>query len=108
MFPVAMASPVGAGFAPALCHQQPTLLDLSLSDFCREFRANGFSCVLRLRALPGFSWTDRKSTRLNSSHQIISYAVFCLKKKKRVAIESKTLSQLRTYCSIISARSSIT
>src|SRR5438552_11673245 len=27
---------------------------------------------------------DRKSTRLNSSHQIISYAVFCLKKKKTV------------------------
>src|SRR5258708_22628262 len=26
---------------------------------------------------------DRKSTRLNSSHQIISYAVFCLKKKNR-------------------------
>src|SRR5258708_39684532 len=26
--------------------------------------------------------TDRKSTRLNSSHQIISYAVFCLQKKK--------------------------
>src|SRR5258708_25971772 len=26
---------------------------------------------------------DRKSTRLNSSHQIISYAVFCLQKKKR-------------------------
>src|SRR5947208_8779374 len=29
------------------------------------------------------STIDRKSTRLNSSHQIISYAVFCLKKKKR-------------------------
>src|SRR5258708_29869445 len=28
------------------------------------------------------SCLDRKSTRLNSSHQIISYAVFCLKKKK--------------------------
>src|SRR5258708_12178729 len=27
---------------------------------------------------------DRKSTRLNSSHQIISYAVFCFKKKKHV------------------------
>src|SRR5438552_6707672 len=27
---------------------------------------------------------DRKSTRLNSSHQIISYAVFCLKKKKKM------------------------
>src|SRR5947208_6423287 len=32
---------------------------------------------------------DRKSTRLNSSHQIISYAVFCLKKKK---IKSKSVS----------------
>ena len=27
--------------------------------------------------------TDRKSTRLNSSHRCISYAVFCLKKKKK-------------------------
>src|SRR5260221_6468281 len=27
-------------------------------------------------------WRDRKSTRLNSSHTVISYAVFCLKKKK--------------------------
>src|SRR5690554_7424785 len=31
---------------------------------------------------PRFSGTDRKSTRLNSSHVRISYAVFCLKKKK--------------------------
>src|SRR5258708_28150899 len=30
----------------------------------------------------GDGLADRKSTRLNSSHQIISYAVFCLKKKK--------------------------
>src|SRR5258708_30875971 len=30
---------------------------------------------------------DRKSTRLNSSHQIISYAVFCLKKKKMINTE---------------------
>src|SRR5256885_12874455 len=28
-------------------------------------------------------WLDRKSTRLNSSHLVISYAVFCLKKKKK-------------------------
>src|SRR5258708_30106619 len=33
-------------------------------------------------AMYGFE-KDRKSTRLNSSHQIISYAVFCLKKKKQ-------------------------
>src|SRR5947207_7383176 len=30
---------------------------------------------------------DRKSTRLNSSHTVISYAVFCLKKKKKKEIE---------------------
>src|SRR5258708_29447138 len=33
-------------------------------------------------ALASGHLADRKSTRLNSSHQIISYAVFCLKKKK--------------------------
>src|SRR3990170_6599819 len=32
-----------------------------------------------------FHGVDRKSTRLNSSHQIISYAVFCLKKKRRMS-----------------------
>src|SRR5215216_7627071 len=35
---------------------------------------------------------DRKSTRLNSSHQIISYAVFCLKKKKKH--KEKTAEQI--------------
>src|SRR5258708_27012536 len=33
---------------------------------------------------------DRKSTRLNSSHQIISYAVFCLKKKKKKQSTNRT------------------
>src|SRR2546426_5402468 len=32
---------------------------------------------------PALSMIDRKSTRLNSSHLVISYAVFCLKKKKK-------------------------
>src|SRR5207249_5172099 len=35
------------------------------------------------RSAPTASAPDRKSTRLNSSHVSISYAVFCLKKKKR-------------------------
>src|SRR5438132_2243211 len=34
---------------------------------------------------------DRKSTRLNSSHTVISYAVFCLKKKKELATFSARL-----------------
>src|SRR5258708_24344978 len=40
---------------------------------------------------------DRKSTRLNSSHQIISYAVFCLKKKKHAAFPPSKLYSL-TWC----------
>src|SRR5437667_9222294 len=37
---------------------------------------------------------DRKSTRLNSSHITISYAVFCLKKKKKKKIIKKTTDQI--------------
>src|SRR2546429_5517676 len=39
--------------------------------------------------------TDRKSTRLNSSHGYISYAVFCLKKKKQIASHTQD-SNLQT------------
>src|SRR5258708_18202005 len=41
---------------------------------------------------------DRKSTRLNSSHQIISYAVFCLKKKKQT---SEIQSHLNLVCHLL-------
>src|SRR5947208_4735850 len=41
----------------------------------------GVAAALTAGALWGTMYIDRKSTRLNSSHQIISYAVFCLKKK---------------------------
>src|SRR5437588_3762632 len=38
---------------------------------------------------------DRKSTRLNSSHTVISYAVFCLKKKKKKNVKRKKRSKNR-------------
>src|SRR2546426_7757906 len=41
----------------------------------------------RASAAPAFR--DRKSTRLNSSHLVISYAVFCLKKKKKMIVTNK-------------------
>src|SRR5947199_7183586 len=41
----------------------------------------------RAEDLPGPAHEDRKSTRLNSSHLGISYAVFCLKKKKAAALD---------------------
>src|SRR5207245_7483673 len=40
--------------------------------------------ALAVAALQDHSLADRKSTRLNSSHGSISYAVFCLKKKKKI------------------------
>src|SRR5260221_4989048 len=44
-----------------------------------------FSACEQRRTLPKGSFTtDRKSTRLNSSHTVISYAVFCLKKKNKL------------------------
>src|SRR5256886_12929132 len=38
---------------------------------------------------------DRKSTRLNSSHSQISYAVFCLKNKKASPLANRTVTQMR-------------
>src|SRR2546426_5861806 len=50
--------------------------------------AGGGDNILEVGGLPtGMRWAvlalDRKSTRLNSSHLVISYAVFCFKKKKQ-------------------------
>src|SRR2546430_10514343 len=44
------------------------------------------------------STKDRKSTRLNSSHSQISYAVFCLKKKKIIVSHIRCNSQHNAYC----------
>src|SRR5438552_14597982 len=50
------------------------------------------SCLLILRV-------DRKSTRLNSSHQIISYAVFCLKKKINMLVDA--ITSIHNHCMTI-------
>src|SRR5256885_13242247 len=52
-----------------------------------------------IRGGGGLAILDRKSTRLNSSHLVISYAVFCLKKKKIVSSpRSSSISCTCTYC----------
>src|SRR2546422_3063900 len=53
------------------------------SGVCRRPR-----CDVDVRA--GHGRRDRKSTRLNSSHGYISYAVFCLKKKKKICNVKKS------------------
>src|SRR5256886_8867101 len=52
---------------------------------CFRNRTFDNNCISPLRKVLtyGFDTLDRKSTRLNSSHSQISYAVFCLKKKKQ-------------------------
>src|SRR6266446_9916605 len=78
-----------------------SLMLASSKVFCRRWTWLAFSrtSCLRVRSNPRSSWIagpgtklarispcasrDRKSTRLNSSHLVISYAVFCLKKKKK-------------------------
>src|SRR2546430_8757027 len=48
-----------------------------------DFELSGMLAILEAKKHElGAGWIDRKSTRLNSSHSQISYAVFCLKKKK--------------------------
>src|SRR6202022_4759623 len=56
-----------------------TTLFRSRAGVCRDF-AHLALTFCRCMNIPA---RDRKSTRLNSSHQIISYAVFCLKKQQR-------------------------
>src|SRR5256885_7974251 len=48
-----------------------------------SFSIARYSGEVRYRCTSPRSLADRKSTRLNSSHLVISYAVFCLKKKKQ-------------------------
>src|SRR5436190_15631371 len=62
---------------------------LSLHDALPILRRFASSITSLLNPVKCASWSiifwieDRKSTRLNSSHTVISYAVFCLKKKKK-------------------------
>src|SRR3989442_2176263 len=55
------------------------------SDPCCYFRHQNTQLIRKQSADPVFQ-VDRKSTRLNSSHVRISYAVFCLKKKKQILV----------------------
>src|SRR5258708_14978226 len=59
-----------------------TLFRSYLWDYLTPRVAPGPTTVYTCPASSAATLADRKSTRLNSSHQIISYAVFCLKKKK--------------------------
>src|SRR2546426_5845766 len=67
-------------------------------------------CVLRVLELGvtlGVTALDRKSTRLNSSHLVISYAVFCLKKKKKKKNKLETVTNMRIASKVDDVREHI-
>ena len=57
--------------------------------FSLQQRPTFYTVMVLIAAAP----PDRKSTRLNSSHTVISYAVFCLKKKKKKSFSTSTCSK---------------
>src|SRR5437763_10212321 len=70
------------------------LWKMKLTRFWPNYHKAGIFSVLRGIGVIIGAKKDRKSTRLNSSHRCISYAVFCLKKKKKK--EKKRFSKKET------------
>src|SRR2546430_11271359 len=73
-----------------------TTLFRSRCDIARKFRLEMLLDTAETAAadLAQHAILDRKSTRLNSSHSQISYAVFCLKKKKSCCPPDRSVSSL--------------
>src|SRR3989337_177813 len=67
---------------------------LPIYDFARtRCRPDAFACSWKI--------IDRKNTRLNSSHGSISYAVFCLKKKKNEAVRRRQKTGSERHCHLV-------
>src|SRR6478736_8284879 len=60
---------------------------LPIRTSSRRCRRVGTSCATSATTTGRSGSSDRKSTRLNSSHSQISYAVFCLKQKKKKSLQ---------------------
>src|SRR2546430_7587782 len=74
-----------------ICDIEYTILLSRMNSYFDNSRSD------RGHRLPVGGRTDRKSTRLNSSHSQISYAVFCLKKKKPTSIRWSRFLTSETY-----------
>src|SRR5256885_5054594 len=106
--PIAVGQ-IGAGKRPAAFHS-PKMVEVVAQPSADERRVALIDLIRHQ--------VDRKSTRLNSSHLVISYAVFCLKKKKKTSTKSCTvvldtygvvflISSLHTSCYLLSHISSL-
>src|SRR5947207_11206374 len=75
---------------PTLHVYSPPVLPFPRSRIARAANRSIYRVALQYQ-LQRLGLSDRKSTRLNSSHTVISYAVFCLKKKKTMMTRTITL-----------------
>src|SRR3712207_8126035 len=76
-------SPIGGNQNALLRHGRPDRSQCNDESSQEQVRHSTVSCLSSIGlTMPAQGAPDRKSTRLNSSHANISYAVFCLKKKK--------------------------
>src|SRR5690625_6713211 len=74
-----------------------TAIDEGLANWADGKSETVLASIMKVASIIGSSEvimliTDRKSTRLNSSHVATSYAVFCLKKKKSIIIAPSSIS----------------
>src|SRR5437870_10146238 len=75
---------------PSILHSFPTRRSSDLDSAVDDHAARADHVAPNEAGLPGLiGGEDRKSTRLNSSHVAISYAVFCLKKKQQGSQERR-------------------
>src|SRR5437762_801985 len=86
------------------CHREREFL-CRFFPLLRRFVIKAFSEVL-IALFTGQDGQDRKSTRLNSSHRCISYAVFCLKKKMTITPPTTTHYKIHLTYMILSVTTS--
>src|SRR5699024_12694890 len=86
-FPTRRSSDLGAEYRPVHAEHGADERGRDSRECCRS--------DLYRRCQPPRLGSDRKSTRLNSSHVSISYAVFCLKKKKKKKISDVSVTEQR-------------
>src|SRR5690242_21603609 len=83
-----LSGPTAATAGPRLGHGPEDRLDQAMFRLYARLTYSAFAPAVKL--MLAISPSDRKSTRLNSSHMSISYAVFCLKKKNYLVDHNET------------------
>src|SRR5690625_6790346 len=75
---------IGEQYGVDVYYEENVTNQHEIIDVVDDFVRKGTNLIFGHGHIYGRTFVDRKSTRLNSSHVAISYAVFCLKKKTRL------------------------